>query len=106
MNCVYKEHILRFPWINLFTPQYGWNIAKVGIKHQSINQPFYTALTVYPCKHIILCQNETNSMNIFFSNVYLGLGTQTGRRPSADREDIDFDKKCLTCSSKSGSRTG
>ena len=45
-------------------------------------------------------------MNIFFSNVYLGLGTQTGRRPSADREDIDFDKKCLTCSSKSGSRTG
>ena len=23
---------------NLFTPRYGWNSAKVGVKHQSINQ--------------------------------------------------------------------
>ena len=25
-------------WMNLFTPWYSWNIAKVGVKHQSINQ--------------------------------------------------------------------
>ena len=24
--------------INLFTPRYSWNIVKIGVKHQSINQ--------------------------------------------------------------------
>jgi hypothetical protein len=32
-NCIVVEEIL----YNMFTPQYSWNIAKVGVKHQSIN---------------------------------------------------------------------
>jgi hypothetical protein len=26
----------------MFMPQYRWNTAKVGVKHQSINQVLYT----------------------------------------------------------------
>jgi len=28
-----------WPKNNLFTPRYSWNIVKVGVKHQWINQP-------------------------------------------------------------------
>ena len=34
---IFKGIVVEEILYNMFTPQYSWNIAKVGVKHQSIN---------------------------------------------------------------------
>ena len=49
--------------IFLFTPQYSWNIAKVGIKHQSINQSIAWKLDLQ-----LPMQSVPNTTNVVSSN--------------------------------------
>jgi hypothetical protein len=46
----------------LFTPWYSWNSAKVGIKHQSINQSIFPLINVY---------KQTYCLHTWFFSFYL-----------------------------------
>jgi len=41
-------------WCKPLTPRYSWNIAKVGIKQQSINQFFFTIKELQLRVHMII----------------------------------------------------
>lgn len=38
--------------------------------------------------------------------MFTGLGAQTGRGQTSDREDADIDQECSPCPPKHGQRTG
>ena len=58
----------------MFTPQYNWNIAKVGVKHQSINPKQYLCKKeVDLCKSVLLLVscNDKKILQCIFYNIKL-----------------------------------
>ena len=55
---------------NLFIPRYSWNTAKVGVKHQPINQSIYFQMSNEIIKR---CCREINLDKIFDGYVQTGL---------------------------------
>ena len=67
----------------MFTPQYSCNIAKVGVKHQSINQSMFNKNKYYRVRAMVFNSTFNNISVISWRSVLFRGGPGENHRPVA-----------------------